>query len=458
MLLLRPGSNAQGPGAARRDVRFGGYRFSPALMQLTGPGLTAPLTGLPCRILDRLLDARGAVVTRAELKALLWPGCERIDTERRLNTAMRALRQALGDGSAAPAYIETVRGVGYRWIDPGRQPGQAWGLAAAAAASALLVALAAPGQRSLASFPDRAASSQFVALAAQIGVRPEAAPRLRLFAERHPAYAPAALLYADTTVRAWRGDPSPSRLTEARAAITAAERLVGGSPRLALLRADLDMRGDWNFRAAEAGYRRVLAHDPADVDAHRGMAWLLLNTERPTLARAEVDRALAGGPLTVDARADLGWLLIRLRRPDLAATLCQAEAPSLNLLSCRQAAFADLGQWTPAREIALQVMRRLDAAPAAIAGVEAASARDGYDGFLRWRAEAFAKGAGHWFQRAQLRASAGDYQAALDDLDHAFTVRDPDLIKLSTSREFEPMKTDRRFRRLRAALERARPP
>src|SRR3954469_18829773 len=103
MLLLRPGSNAQGPGAARRDVRFGGYRFSPALMQLTGPGLTAPLTGLPCRILDRLLDARGAVVTRAELKALLWPGCERIDTERRLNTAMRALRQALGDGSAAPA-------------------------------------------------------------------------------------------------------------------------------------------------------------------------------------------------------------------------------------------------------------------------------------------------------------------------------------------------------------------
>lgn len=85
-------------------------------------GRTLELSGLPLRILERLVIADGRLVTRAELKRQLWPYAERIDTERRLNTAVRALREALGDTAATPALIATVRGHGYRWVARERRP------------------------------------------------------------------------------------------------------------------------------------------------------------------------------------------------------------------------------------------------------------------------------------------------------------------------------------------------
>ena len=82
------------------------------------------LSGLPFRILQILLECDGNVVTRPELKLALWPYAERIDTERRLNTAVRALREALGDTAAEPRLIATVRKHGYRWIGAEQQPAQ----------------------------------------------------------------------------------------------------------------------------------------------------------------------------------------------------------------------------------------------------------------------------------------------------------------------------------------------
>lgn len=103
------------------------------------------LSGLPLRILETLVIAEGRLVTRAELKRMLWPYAERIDTERRLNTAVRALREALGDTAATPALIGTVRGHGYRWVAGERRPHRRNHVMhlAAAAAIALVAAPAA---------------------------------------------------------------------------------------------------------------------------------------------------------------------------------------------------------------------------------------------------------------------------------------------------------------------------
>jgi DNA-binding winged helix-turn-helix (wHTH) protein len=79
-------------------------------------GRLLPISGLPFHILEVLIRAEGEVVTRAELKRILWPYAERIDTERRLNTAVRALRRGLGDTAAQPQLILTLRSHGYRWI------------------------------------------------------------------------------------------------------------------------------------------------------------------------------------------------------------------------------------------------------------------------------------------------------------------------------------------------------
>ena len=79
-------------------------------------GRALSLSGLPLRILEELIAADGDVVTRVELKRKFWPYAERIDTERRLNTAVRALREALGDTAAEARLITTIRKHGYRWI------------------------------------------------------------------------------------------------------------------------------------------------------------------------------------------------------------------------------------------------------------------------------------------------------------------------------------------------------
>ena len=90
--------------------------------RLTRAGQAVPISGLPARILELLMAANGELVTRAELKQALWPYATRIDTERRLNTGVRALREALGDTAMTPRYVATVRGLGYRWVGGAEPP------------------------------------------------------------------------------------------------------------------------------------------------------------------------------------------------------------------------------------------------------------------------------------------------------------------------------------------------
>src|SRR5687767_13365176 len=105
------------PATERRAILHSGpFVLDRREQQLTRAGTPVALAGLPLRILHLLMAANGRLVTRDELKQALWPYATRIDTERRLNTAVRALREALGDSGTTPLYIATVRGHGYRWI------------------------------------------------------------------------------------------------------------------------------------------------------------------------------------------------------------------------------------------------------------------------------------------------------------------------------------------------------
>jgi DNA-binding winged helix-turn-helix (wHTH) protein len=70
----------------------------------------------PFQILEMLLERRGALVTRDELRARLWPDGTFVDFEHSLNAAIKRLRAALGDDAKAPRYIQTLPRRGYRWI------------------------------------------------------------------------------------------------------------------------------------------------------------------------------------------------------------------------------------------------------------------------------------------------------------------------------------------------------
>lgn len=67
-------------------------------------------------VLQRLLRDAGRLVTKDDLLATAWPDTAVSDAV--LTTAVRELRDALGDAARAPRFVQTVHGRGYRFIAP----------------------------------------------------------------------------------------------------------------------------------------------------------------------------------------------------------------------------------------------------------------------------------------------------------------------------------------------------
>lgn len=98
-------------------VRFGPFEATSADARLRRDGEVVVLQELPFRLLMVLLRKPGEVVSRDELRVALW-GDTIVEYEAGLNTAVRKLRDALGDDPTAPTYIETVPKHGYRFCVP----------------------------------------------------------------------------------------------------------------------------------------------------------------------------------------------------------------------------------------------------------------------------------------------------------------------------------------------------
>jgi DNA-binding response OmpR family regulator len=68
-------------------------------------------------LLSFLMSRSGHAVTRAELFDKVW-GTDWLGDTRTLDVHMRWLREKIEDNPSAPRYLQTVRGVGYRFVPP----------------------------------------------------------------------------------------------------------------------------------------------------------------------------------------------------------------------------------------------------------------------------------------------------------------------------------------------------
>ncbi len=84
--------------------------------ELRKSGIRLKLQGQPIQILEMLVAKPGELVTREEIQQRLWPADTFVDFDHSLNTAVKKLRQALGDEADAPRYIDTLPKRGYRFI------------------------------------------------------------------------------------------------------------------------------------------------------------------------------------------------------------------------------------------------------------------------------------------------------------------------------------------------------
>lgn len=97
---------------------FGAFEFDAQSGELRKSGIRVKLGGQPSRVLALLLERRGALIRRQEIKEALWDDGTFTDFDHGVDTAIERIRRALGDSARAPNYVETLPRQGYRFIAP----------------------------------------------------------------------------------------------------------------------------------------------------------------------------------------------------------------------------------------------------------------------------------------------------------------------------------------------------
>ncbi len=110
-------------GALRR-VSFGPFSVDLRAGELYKGKKKIKVQQLPMQVLGALLEKPGEVVEREQLKSRLWLADTFVDFEHGLNTAIKKLRQALGDNTTKPRYIETLPKKGYRFAGKVQREGE----------------------------------------------------------------------------------------------------------------------------------------------------------------------------------------------------------------------------------------------------------------------------------------------------------------------------------------------
>lgn len=96
------------------QLHLGPLLLDASARQVKVAGQEVPLSRTEFDLLLTLAQHAGTVLTRERLLERVW-GPEFIGTERVVDVNILALRRKLGDDPETPTFIETVRGVGYRF-------------------------------------------------------------------------------------------------------------------------------------------------------------------------------------------------------------------------------------------------------------------------------------------------------------------------------------------------------
>ena len=97
-------------------LRFEGFELDLRTRELRRDGRLIKTQDLPAKLLALLAGRPGELVEREEIEKQLWGEDHFVDSEHGINTAMRKIREALGEDPESPRFIETLPRKGYRFI------------------------------------------------------------------------------------------------------------------------------------------------------------------------------------------------------------------------------------------------------------------------------------------------------------------------------------------------------
>lgn len=115
-LALEPPMESEPKGIASltaRYIRFGPFQLDRNRQEVCRYGDRLKLQGKAYQVLLALIEKQGETLTRDELRTRLWPADTQVNYDANVNTTVNKLRQALGDSTDKPLYIETIPRKGY---------------------------------------------------------------------------------------------------------------------------------------------------------------------------------------------------------------------------------------------------------------------------------------------------------------------------------------------------------
>ena len=97
-------------------IRFGEFELNEQTLELRKNGMLTRIQQQPARVLAFLLNHRGSLVTREQIRLAIWGEDTFVDFEQGLNFCIRQIRLALNDHAEHPLHIETLPRLGYRFL------------------------------------------------------------------------------------------------------------------------------------------------------------------------------------------------------------------------------------------------------------------------------------------------------------------------------------------------------
>jgi Tol biopolymer transport system component/DNA-binding winged helix-turn-helix (wHTH) protein len=111
-----------GNSIQRPIARFEDFEVNLETGEVWKAGRPLKVQDQPFKVLAALLERPGQIVTREELRQLVWPDKNFGDFDHAINLALAKLRATLGDSADVPHLIETLPRRGYRFIAPLKEP------------------------------------------------------------------------------------------------------------------------------------------------------------------------------------------------------------------------------------------------------------------------------------------------------------------------------------------------
>jgi DNA-binding winged helix-turn-helix (wHTH) protein/Flp pilus assembly protein TadD len=412
-------------------VQFGVFEVNLRERELRKFGLRIKLQQKPFQILQRLLETPGEFISREELARVLWPDLH-VLFDRSLNTAVNALRRALGDAGRNPRFIESRQGLGYRFIAQ--------------------VEHIQTRQRGSSEAHRDYLKGRYFSNKLSVEDLHKSVAHFESALARDPGYALAYTGLADTYIQfAFQG------MLPARESFTHAKKFAGNALRIDnhLAEAHTSMAGvkrycDWDWTGAEAAYRRALELNANDPRAHRLYADYLSTMGRSEEALREIGAAQELDPLSLVINMEMAWILYIARDFQGAAeqswkTLAMEPrfAPAQNTLGLAYQQMGMIEEAIVELDNARACSGDHPAARAALAHALGIAGRRAEAEMLLSQTRNVSQ---YWV--AMVNTALGECDAAFESLYEACEKREAWLVWLNVEPRYDPLREDARFGRL----------